>query len=71
MDNERSLIGISKIARQKVIEHLKDAYTRDYLEESDFERRLEIATNTNDRSILRELVAQAFRVQRTWPAKAS
>jgi len=56
LNDERNLIGISKIARQKVIEHLKDAYTRDYLEDSDFEHRLEIATNTNDRSILRELV---------------
>ncbi|MBN2354122.1 MAG: DUF1707 domain-containing protein [Spirochaetales bacterium] len=56
MDDERQLIGISKIARQKVIEQLKHAYTRDYLEETDFERRLEIANSTNDRAILRELV---------------
>jgi hypothetical protein len=56
LDNERHLIGISKIARQKVIDQLKHAYAKDYLEEADFERRLELATNTNDRQILRELV---------------
>jgi hypothetical protein len=55
-DNERQLIGISKIARQKIIDQLKHAYAQDHLEEIDFERRLDIATNTSDRSILRELV---------------
>jgi hypothetical protein len=55
-DEERQLIGISKIARQKVIERLKTAYASDHLEETDFERRLDLATNTRSREILKELV---------------
>jgi hypothetical protein len=55
-DNERQLIGISKIARQKVIERLKSAYASDHLDEADFESRLELATNTRNREILKELV---------------
>ncbi|MBN1525207.1 MAG: DUF1707 and DUF2154 domain-containing protein [Spirochaetales bacterium] len=49
-------IGISKIARQKVIDHLKHAYAKDYLEDDDFEKRLDIATNTRNRADLIELV---------------
>jgi hypothetical protein len=55
-DDERQLIGISKISRHKVIERLKTAYANDHLEEVDFERRLELATNTSSRDILKELV---------------
>ncbi|RPJ06183.1 MAG: DUF1707 domain-containing protein, partial [Spirochaetaceae bacterium] len=49
-------IGISKIARQKVIDRLKHAYASDYLEEVDFEKRLVIATNTSKRSELVDIV---------------
>ncbi len=55
-DDERQRIGISKIARQKVIERLKSAYARDHLEDADFEHRLDLATNTRHREILKELV---------------
>jgi len=49
-------IGISKIARQKVIDRLKHAYASDYLEDDDFEKRLVIATNTKKRSELIDIV---------------
>lgn len=55
-DQERQLIGISKLARQKVIDQLKFSYANDYLDEHDFEKRMELATNTNSREILKELV---------------
>jgi hypothetical protein len=54
--NERELIGISKIARQKVIERLKDAYAHDFLDADEFEKRLVLATNTKNRDTLGELV---------------
>lgn len=53
---ERSLIGISKLARQKVIDRLQFAYANDYLDQDDFEKRLDLATNTRNRDILAELV---------------
>jgi hypothetical protein len=49
-------IGISKFAREKVIEHLKYSFTHDHLEEVDFEKRCNIAINTRDRNDLKALV---------------
>lgn len=53
-DNDH--IGISKIARQKVIDRLKHSYAKDYLEQDDFEKRVTIAMNTQKRSELYALV---------------
>jgi len=55
-DDERKLIGVSKHQRQKVIEQLKQAYANDLLDEREFEKRLELATNTQSRQTLRALV---------------
>jgi hypothetical protein len=55
-DDERALIGISKIARQKVIDRLKYSYAHDHLDEYDFEKRMDLATNTRNKEILKELV---------------
>jgi hypothetical protein len=49
-------IGISKYAREKIIEHLKYSFTHDYLEQADFEKRLNIAVNTQNRGDLKTLV---------------
>jgi hypothetical protein len=49
-------IGISKYAREKVIDRLKAAFTNDQLEEKDFEKRVEIATSTRDRKELQILI---------------
>jgi hypothetical protein len=49
-------IGISKIARQKVIDRLKHSYAKDYLEQADFEKRVSIALSTQKRSELNALV---------------
>ncbi|MBN2440805.1 MAG: hypothetical protein JXJ04_05650 [Spirochaetales bacterium] len=49
-------LGISKYAREKVIEHLKYSFSHDYLEEIDFEKRLKIALNTNNKQDLNAIV---------------
>jgi hypothetical protein len=49
-------IGISKYAREKVIDRLKAAFANDQLEEKDFEKRVEIATSTRDRKELQMLI---------------
>jgi hypothetical protein len=49
-------IGISRYARDKVIEILKHAYANDLLEEKDFEKRIEIATSTRKRRELELLI---------------
>jgi hypothetical protein len=49
-------IGISKIARQKVIDRLKHSYAQDYLDQGDFEKRVSIALATQKRSELYALV---------------
>jgi hypothetical protein len=49
-------IGISRYAREKVIDKLKYAYANDLLEEKDFEKRVEIATSTRHRHELELLI---------------
>jgi len=49
-------IGISKYARDKIIDRLKTAFANDQLEEKDFEKRVEIATSTRDRKDLQFLI---------------
>ncbi len=57
MPDDKDLdIGISKYARDKVIEILKHAYANDLLEEKDFEKRIEIATSTRKRRELEFLI---------------
>ncbi|MBN1700005.1 MAG: hypothetical protein JW881_21020 [Spirochaetales bacterium] len=57
MPERRELdIGISKYAREKVIERLKYGFTHDHLEQQDFEKRLNIAINTQSKADLIELV---------------
>ncbi|MBN1412129.1 MAG: DUF1707 domain-containing protein [Spirochaetales bacterium] len=57
MDDKRELqIGISKYARNNTIEHLKKAFTEDMLEQDVFEKRLEIAINTQDKTDLERIV---------------
>ncbi|MBN2532741.1 MAG: hypothetical protein JXB88_07620 [Spirochaetales bacterium] len=55
-ENKELDIGISKYAREKVIEHLKYSFTHDFLEEADFEKRCNIAVNTQNRHDLKTLV---------------
>ncbi|MBN1797615.1 MAG: DUF1707 and DUF2154 domain-containing protein [Spirochaetales bacterium] len=54
--NKELDIGISKYARDKVIDRLKAAFANDQLEEKDFEKRVEIATSTRDRKELHILI---------------
>ncbi len=57
MPDEQDMdIGISKYARDKIIDHLKLSYTHDLLEEEDFEKRIQIAINTKDKNKLNVLV---------------
>jgi hypothetical protein len=63
MENEKELtnrkdldIGISKYAREKVIDQLKYSFTQDLLEQDDFEKRIKIAVNTRDKNDLASLV---------------
>ena len=66
-------IGISKIARQKVIELLKHSYAKDYLDQDDFEKRVSIALATQKRSELYALVEDVPQMQEheTQPASLS
>lgn len=55
-ENKELDIGISKFTRDKIIEHLKYSFTHDYLEQVDFEKRCNIAINTQNRKDLEALV---------------
>ena len=57
MEERKELdIGISKYAREKVIDHLKFGFSHDFLEEDAFEKRIKIAVNTQNKHDLNALV---------------
>lgn len=57
MSDKKELdIGISKFAREKVIEHLKYSFTQDHIDEGEFEKRCKVALNTKNRMDLKVIV---------------
>jgi hypothetical protein len=72
--NKKDLdIGISKYARDKVIDQLKLSFTQDLLEQDDFEKRIKIAVNTRNKNDLVSLVddlPEMKEVQKITPEKA-
>ena len=71
MDEERELqIGISKYARNKTIEHLKNAFVDDMLEQDDFEKRLAIAVNTKNKTDLKKIVEDLPEINHIQPPQS-